>query len=75
MKNQDEFDDISFEGMAPVEKLLSESLALLLEHPDKFHVDEDGKIHCIDPDFFNFEYDESDEYYNGIAAEDDEPYG
>ena len=42
MKNQDEFDDISFEGMAPVEKLLAESLAHLLEHPDKFHVDEDG---------------------------------
>ena len=40
MKDSDEFDDMSLDDITGSEKLMADMLALLMEHPDKFMVNE-----------------------------------
>ena len=70
MKNSDDFDDMSFDDMTGSEKLMADMLALLMEHPDKFIVNEDGTVDCTDPEFFGLNEDDDDI----LAAEDDDSY-
>ena len=70
MKNSDELDDISFDDMTGSEKLMADMLALLMEHPDKFIVNDDGTVDCTDPEFFGLNEDDDDI----LAAENDDSY-
>ena len=70
MKSSDEFDDMSLDNLTGSEKLMADMLALLMEHPDKFIVNEDGTVDCTDPEFFGLNEDDNDI----LAAEDDGSY-
>lgn len=70
MKSSEEFDDMSFDDMNASEKLMADMLALLMEHPDKFIVNEDGTVDCTDPEFFGLNEDNDDI----LVAEDGNSY-
>ena len=70
MKDSDEFDDMSLDDITGSEKLMADMLALLMEHPDKFIVNEDGTVDCTDPEFFGLNEDDDDI----LAAENDDSY-
>ena len=70
MKDSDEFDDMSLDDITGSEKLMADMLALLMEHPDKFIVNEDGTVDCTDPEFFGLNEEDDDI----LAAEDDDSY-